>query len=467
MQKQPFVHPYIPNSVPHVREEMLREIGIKDVEEIYQEIPESLRFRGELNLPEAMMAEADLKRHLQKLLKRNTTCEDNLCFLGGGCARHHVPAVVDEIINRSEFLTAYCGSIYSDSGKYQARFEFYSMMGELLEMDVVSEPTYDWGSAAGSAIRMASRLTGRRQVLVPANISPERLAVIRTFCQPESMANAVKVVIVKVDQATGQLDLEDYTAHLSADVAAVYLENPNFWGQVEGQAEEIFRLARAQGAIAIAGVDPLSLGVLEAPGLYGADIAVGDLQSLGIHMSYGGGVSGFLAFHDHKEYAEECPLALYSIAETVKDEYIFGEVMAERTSYGTRDQGKDWVGTASGLYTIGAAVYLALMGPQGMQEIGETIIQRAHYAAQALAAVDKVQVAFTDSFFKEFVVDFSATGKSVAEINHALLQKGIFGGIDLGKADALMQGKSLYCVTEMCSKEDIDCLVKSVREVLK
>jgi glycine dehydrogenase subunit 1 len=446
---------------------MLREIGITDVEEIYQEIPESLRFKGQLKLPEAMMAEADLKRHLQKLLKRNVTCEDNLCFLGGGCARHHVPAVVDEIINRSEFLTAYCGSIYSDSGKYQARFEFNSMMGELLQMDVVSEPTYDWGSAAGSAIRMASRLTGRRQVLVPANLSPERMAVIRTFCQPESMANAVKIVVVKVDSATGQIDLTDLKAHLSEDVAAVYLENPNYWGQVEGQAGEAFRLAREQGAIGIAGVDPLSLGVLEAPGLYGADIAVGDLQSLGIHMSYGGGVSGFLAFHDHKEYAEECPLALYSIAETVKDEYIFGEVMAERTSYGTRDQGKDWVGTASGLYTIGAAVYLALMGPQGMQEIGETIIQRAHYAARALVAIDQVKVIFTDSFFKEFVVDFSATGKSVAEINSALLEKGIFGGIDLGKTDTGMLGKSLYCVTEMCSKEDIDYLVKSVREVLK
>ena len=176
MNKKTFVHPYIPNSAPEVKAAMMEAVGISDLEDLYSEIPEHLRFQGELDLPEPMMAEYELRRHLEETLAKNVTCKDHLSFLGGGCWQHYVPAVVDEIVNRAEFVTAYCGGTYADLGKFQARFEFYSMLAEMLDVDAVSEPIYDWGAAAGMSIRMASRLTGRNEVLIPENVSPERMA---------------------------------------------------------------------------------------------------------------------------------------------------------------------------------------------------------------------------------------------------------------------------------------------------
>lgn len=466
MSERHLVHPYIANSAPDARNKMMEYIGIKDVEEIYAEIPESLRFRDKMKLPDPIMSECDLKKHVESILRKNVTCEDNISFLGGGCWQHYVPAVCDEVINRSEFLTAYCGANYSDLGKYQARFEFYSMLGEMLNMDVVSEPIYDWGVAAGMALRMASRITGRYQVLIAGNISPERLSVIRTLCQPAGMKNSIEMVLVGYDGRTGLMDLGDLKNKLSEKTAAIYIENPQFLGNIETRGREIFEMAHANGAIGVAGVDPISLGILMPPADYGADIVCGDLQPLGVHMSYGGGTSGFIAFHDDIRYAEECPLALYTIGETVKGEYVFAEFNAERTSYGMRDQGKDWVGTASGLYSIAAAVYMALMGPQGMKEIGDTIVQRSHYAAKMLARIPGVEIYSRDSFFKEFVVNFDRTNKSVQEINEALLKYKIFGGHDLSIDFPELGQAALYCVTEIHSKNDIDCLATAMKEVL-
>ena len=467
MREKAFVHPYIPNSAPEVKAEMMKAVGITDLEELYSEIPEHLRFRGELDLPEPMMAECELRRHLEETLAKNTTCKDYLNFLGGGCWQHYVPAVVDEIVNRAEFVTAYCGGTYGDLGKFQARFEFYSMLAEMLDVDAVSEPIYDWGAAAGMSIRMASRLTGRNEVLIPYGISPERMAQIRTLCQPEIMPNSIKITLVDMDHQTGGLDMEDLKAKLSDKIAAVYFEVPAFFGTVEGNAAAISALAKSVGAQSVVGVDPVSLGVIAPPASYGADIICGDLQSIGMHMLCGGGQSGFIAFRDETAYLAECPLAIYTIAETaVEGQYAYAEVLPERTSYEARDKAKDWVGTASGLWTIGAAVYMALMGPQGMEEIGETILYNSNYAKQSMSEIQGVRVLF-DTTFKEFVVNFDQTGKTVAEINKALENLKIFGGLDLTADFPALGGSALYCVTETHSKQDIDKLVAALKEVLK
>ena len=176
MADRPFIHPYIPNAVPATKEAMLSELGLDSVEEIFAEIPDRLRFKGRLDIPEPILAERDLRRHVKGLLDRNTSCEDNLNFCGAGCWQHYVPAVVDEVVNRAEFLSAYCGGSYSDLGKYQARFEFNSKLGELLDLDGVANPIYDWGDVAGRSFRMARRITGRARVLVPRTMSPMRLA---------------------------------------------------------------------------------------------------------------------------------------------------------------------------------------------------------------------------------------------------------------------------------------------------
>lgn len=466
-KEKPCVHPYIPNSAPEIKEHMLKEIGIKDVEEIYQEIPEALRLKGKLNIPEPYLSEYGLKRHVKGILSKNRTCEEYLSFLGGGCWQHHVPAVCDEIINRSEFLTAYGGTPYSTYGRMQAQFEFQSLMGELVGMDVVSEGSYSWGTVAGNAIRMASRITGRGEVLIPKTVGTERLATIQTFCKSVPEGKGIQIKFIEYDPATGQMNLEALKNKISSDTAAVYFENPTFLGSIESQGEEISEIAHGQGAESIVGVDPISLGVLAPPSDYGADIVVGNAQPLGVHMHYGGGVFGFIASRDEEKYVAEYPSWLISIGETIKEgEYGFSFAKFERTSYIGRDKAKDFLGTISGLWTIAAAVYMSLMGPKGFQEIGETIIQRAHYAMDALSKLEGVKVLFSSNAFKEFVLNFDGTGKSIEALNKALIEYKIFGGIDLSGDFPELGNSALYCVTEIHSKEDIDTLVASLKEVI-
>jgi glycine dehydrogenase subunit 1 len=263
------------------------------------------------------------------------------------------------------------------------------------------------------------------------------------------------------------VDLADLEAKLDESIAAVYWESPGYLGTIEARGAEIVKLAHAKGALAISGVDPVTLGLLTPPGALGADIACGDIQALGMHMHAGGGCSGFIGFRDDDPtFAQECPLELYTVTETATPgQYAVGEALAERTSYGARDQGKDWVGTASGLWTIAAAVYMAVMGPQGFKELGETCIARSHYAAQRLGELPGVQIKLSPSFFKEFVADFGGTGKTVAEINKQLLGHGIFGGKDLSAEFPELGQSALYCVTEYYDQADIDTLVSAVKEV--
>jgi glycine cleavage system P protein (glycine dehydrogenase) subunit 1 len=460
-------HPYIPNSAPETRRKMMRAIGIDDIEELFEAIPEHLRFARRLELPEPLVSEQPLRRHLVGLLERNRPAVEGRSFLGGGCWQHHVPAVVDEVISRAEFLTAYSGSSYPDLGKYQARFEYQSQMAELVGMDVVSDPTYDWANAAALSLRMAARITGRSKVLVPATVGPDRRSVIENLCGVSRLHGAVEIGWLGYDAATGAIDIADLRRQLDGAVAAVYIENPSYLGTLEPQSGPIADLVHGVGGLLVAGVDPLTLGLLEAPSRYGADIVCGDIQPLGTHMSCGGGLSGFMAFPDEERFVSQCPLILFGVAETLRPgELGFGEVMFERTSYALRDQARDWVGTSTGLMGIAAAVYLALMGPAGLRELGETIVQRAHYAADRLGQVPGVKVHFGSNFFKEFVVDFRGTGKSVEAVNRALSHDGIFGGLDLGRHFDELTGCALYCVTELHTGEDIDALALALEEAV-
>ena len=461
--KKKIIHPYIPNSVPEVKEEMLREIGVKDIDELYAAIPENLRFRGDMNLPDPILSEYALKRHVEKILSKNKTCEENISFLGGGCWQHYVPAVCDEINQRAEFLTAYAGEPYEDHGRFQALFEYQSLMAELLDMDAVNVPTYDWAQAAATSIRMTSRITGRDEVLLQDIIFKDRFLVIKNYCTP-----VVKIKTVKHDPETGMMDIVDLKSKISSNTAAVYFENPSYLGFIETHGENISSIAHENGALSIVGVDPISLGVIVPPSHYGADIVCGDIQSLGVHMNCGGGLGGFIATPDEEKFVMEYPSRLFGITKTIEGEYGFGDVAYERTSFAEREKGKEFVGTMAALWGITAGVYLALMGPKGMQELGKTIMQRSQYAMKKISEIDGINAPFFKSpHFKEFVVDFNETGKSVKSINRSLLKYGIFGGIDLSREFPELGNSALYCVTEIHTKEDIDRLAQSLREVLR
>jgi len=460
-ERPPTVYPYIPNSAPEVKEQMLREVGAESTEDFYEDIPASLRLNRRMNLPDPLLSEQALRRHVEEILGRNTTAGEHLSFLGAGCYQHHVPAVCDEVNSRAEFLTAYAGEPYDDHGRFQTLFEYASMMGELLEMDVVNVPTYDGLQAAATSIRMASRLTGRNVALVAKHVDPDKLSKIRDYCRPD-----IEIVLVGHDPGTGDLNLDELRDSISENVAAVYVDNPGYLGNIESNGAQIAEIAHAQGAVSIVGVDPISLGILAPPSSYGADIVCGDIQALGMHMQFGGGQAGFIATRDEERYVMEYPSRLFGIAPTcVEGEYGFGDVAYDRTSFAVREEGKEWVGTAAALWGITAGVYLALMGPQGMVEIGEGIMTRAGYAMLKLDEIDRVSApVFSSPHFKEFVVSFEETGRSVAEINRGLLKKGIFGGVDLSRQFPELGQSALYCVTEVHTQADLDRLVDAIRE---
>lgn len=462
MEGKKFVHPYIPNSVPSVQAKMLEEIGAKNIEDFFAVIPEKLRYEKRLNLPEAMPSEAQLDRHLREILEKNQSTQDCLSFLGAGCSPHHVPAICDEINSRSEFLTAYAGEPYEDYGRFFSLFEYQSLMAELLDIAVVNVPNYDGCQAASTSIRMAQRITGRNRVLISRNISPFKLDIIRNYCR-----GTVEIIMVDTDSA-GLVNLADLDSKLNESFAGFFYENPGFTGVIEHRGRQISDRVHAMGGLSLVGCDPISLGVLESPANYGADLITGDIESLGIHQNYGGGLAGFIGARDEKRIVAEYPSRLFGITDTcVEGEYGFGDVFYDRTSFGEREHGKEFVGTHSALWGITAAVYLSAMGPQGMKEIGDSILQRSAYARKRMAGIPGVTVRGAAApHFKEFVVDFTATGKPVAEINRKLRAHKVFGGFDLTEKLQGYNQCALFCITEVHTKADIDRLVELLQEIV-
>jgi glycine dehydrogenase subunit 1 len=442
---------------------MLEALGVTSVDELFDSIPDSLKLNRPLNLPEAIVSERDLKRKLEATLARNTPTSSVISFLGGGCWPHDIPAVCDEINSRAEFLTAYGGDTYADLGKHQAIFEFQSMIGELVGMEIVSAPVYDWSAAMTSALMMAARITGRRKTLITGTLPRDRRSNIHVtagpWIDPEYLA---------IDAATGLMDLDDLQQKIGDDVSAVYVEVPSYLGGIEPDVTKIAEIAHRAGALLVVGVDAISLGVLAAPADYGADIVVGEGQALGVHQMYSGGLFGFIASRDEPKFVSEYPYLMVSIAPSRNgEEWGFGWSYMERTSYDLREEAPDYTGTTQWLWGITAAVYLSLLGPTGLREVGEGILQRSNYAMRRLNEIPGVTApVFGAAHFKEFAVNFDATGKSVQEINKALLDRLIFGGHDLSGDFPELGQSALYCVTEIHSKADIDQLVSALEEVL-
>ena len=366
--------------------------------------PSSLRLQRPLDLPKPLLSEVELVRHVEGLLEKNTSTREYLSFLGAGCWQHQVPAVCDEINSRGEFLTAYAGDPYEDHGRFQALFEYESLMGELLNMDVVNVPNYDGFQAAATALRMAARITGRQPCAAGSHHQPRYALQDPRLFAPRPAGRAAALPARRSACWTWPRSSRKSPIR----IAAVFFENPSYLGFIETQAEQISALAHQHGALCVVSVDPISLGVLNPPAEYGGDIVCGDIQPLGMHMNYGGGHGGFIASQDDPRIVMEYPSRLFGVAPTVVEgEYGFGDVAYERTSFALREEGKEWVGTAAALWGITAGVYLALMGPQGMQELGEGIMQRLRYAMKKIAGIPGVRVPFEKSHhFKEFVVEF-------------------------------------------------------------
>lgn len=446
----PFVHPYIPNTAPETTAAMLAAVGAESIDEFYADVPDAIRLGRALDLPEPLVAEQDLTRHVDGLLAANVSTAERLSFLGAGTYNHYVPAVVDEVINRSEFLTAYAGEPYEDHGRFQALFQYQSLMAELLSMDVVNVPTYDGFQATATALSMAGRMSSRRGVIVASDVLPDKLSRVHDFVRP----NLDLVFVPTVD---GVADLAAVAALVTDETAAIWVETPSFTGAIETGIRTLADAAHAAGAVLVVGTDPVGYGVLTPPADQGADIVCGDIQSLGLHQWYGGAHAGFIAVHDDPRYICEMPSRLFGLESTdVPGEYGFGDVAYDRTSFAQREEGKEWVGTAAALWGIAAGVHLALMGPQGMAELGETLLARTRYAQLRLASVAGISLTDAAVHLREFVIDVSATGLSAQGIVDALHGDGIDPGVVVGECELLV------CVTEVTTQADIDRLADAI-----
>ncbi|MCS7124973.1 MAG: aminomethyl-transferring glycine dehydrogenase subunit GcvPA [Candidatus Bathyarchaeota archaeon] len=457
-------HPYIPNSQLQTKKEMMLEIGIKSIDELYADIPEKYFLKKPLDVPKGS-TELEVKRHIEALLSKNKACADMPIFLGAGCWPHYVPAVVREIVQRSEFLTSYTPyQAEVSQGMLQALFEYQSMICELTAMDVANCSMYDWASALGEAARMASRITRRAEILVPKITHPERRATLQVYAEPAG----VNVKEVEYDRETGQLNLNDLENKISKETAAVYVENPSYLGFIEAQVDEISRIAHAHGALFVVGVDPTSLGVLKPPGEYGADIVVGEGQPLGNPMNYGGPLLGIFACRDDPNMIRQMPGRIIGLTTTVDGgRQGFCMALQTREQHIRREKATSNICSNEALCAVAAAVYLALLGPEGLRELGETIMYKANYAMRLLSKIDGLKApVFKAPHFKEFTVNFEDAGLRVSEVHDALLQRGIHGGKDVSKEFPELGETALYCVTEIHAESEIRLLAEALAEVV-
>lgn len=458
-------HPYIPNSLPELKQKMMQEIGIKSIEELYADIPEKYHLKKPLNLPEAL-SEFEIKKHVETLLSKNKTCNDLSVFLGAGCWPHYVPAAVKEIVQRSELVTSYTSYQPEISqGILQALFEYQSMICELTSMEVANCSMYDWASAVGEAVRMAARVTKRNEILIPEIIHPERACTLKVYAEPAG----IKIKHVTYNRETGQLNIEDLKSKISNRTAAVYIENPSYLGFIEAQVNEISKEAQAHGALFIVGVDPISLGILKPPGDYNADIVVGEAQPLGNPMNFGGPLLGIFACRDDLKLIRQMPGRIIGMTTTMDgSRQGFCMALQTREQHIRREKATSNICSNEALCAVASAVYMALLGPEGLRELGEIIMYKTNYAMHLLSKIKGVKTpVFNSAHFKEFTVNFDDTNLSVKEINEKLLQHKIHGGKDISEEFPELGKTTLCCVTEIHSKEEIDHLATVLNEILK
>ncbi len=458
-------HYWIPNSAKEVKQEMLKETGVDDIEEFFKDIPEQLRLRKELRVGFGKpLLEHEARRRFLEILSKNKFAgfaDIHRVFLGGGICAHYVPSVVKAIVSRAEFYTAY--TPYQpeiNQGILQAFFEYQSLMAELYGVDVVNASMYNVSTAAAEAVRMALRVKrGRKRILIASSAHPEIKEVIRTWVKGLD----VRLEEIPYRQEDGELDISALHTKLDHDVAAVYVESPNFFGIIERKLRDIIEVTHDAGALAIVNANPLSLGVFKAPGELGADIVVGDAQPLGVGLNYGGPSAGILGIQGRKELIRQLPGRLVGMTKTIDgSEEGFMLILQTREQHIRRERATSNITTNSGLEAIAAAVYVSLLGAKGLRRLGEALLGRTKYFLEVLHkhSVEAMPLFEKGLYFREVTISFK--GRDARDVISQLEKYGIHVGPPLSRFYDAMHDCSLLCFTELHSKDDIDELVSKL-----
>ena len=438
--------PYL-SLTPHDRDDMLRVIGASSPDDLFSDVPESLREAAkrafeDLNGP---LSEYEVAARLKKLASRNVSSESAPSFLGAGIYDHFVPAVVGAIAQRGEFLTAYTPyQAETSQGTLQVIYEFQTLLCQLTGMEMANASLYDGATALAEALIMATSITKRRRVLLPHTVSPAFRRVCATTLQ------GLDVELVEAPHQNG------VTAALNVDdtIAAIVVQQPNFFGNLE-DARALSEAAHAKGALLIAVFNPLTLGLLPPPGDYDADIAVADGQSLGLAMSFGG--PGVGLFCCRKAYARFAPGRLVGLTNDPQGRRGYALTLQTREQHIRREKATSNICTNQALCALQASVYLACLGPHGLQHAAKLCHDKAHYLAARLSEVSGCSLAFDAPFFHEFALRLP---RPASKVNATLRERGIIGGYDLGRDYAGMDDVMLLAVTEKRMRDEMDGLVE-------
>lgn len=439
--------PYIPNKKED-EEYMLKTIGAASIDELFEDIPESIRLKRDLNLDNSK-SELEVIKHMQTLADKNRDVNDLVCFLGAGAYDHYIPSIIKHITSRSEFYTSYTPYQPEISqGTLQYIFEYQTMITNLTGMDVANASMYDGATACAEAAMMAAEAAKRKSIVVSKAVHPEVRKVLATYMKTHG------VELIEVDTNDGITNVEKLKEVVDKTTAGVIVQNPNFFGIVE-DFTEIEKIVHANKALLIMNVEPISLAVLKTPGEIGADIAVGEGQPLGNSLNFGGPYIGFMA--TTTKHMRKMPGRIVGETVDVEGNRAYVLTLQAREQHIRREKATSNICSNQSLNALTAAVYFTTMGKKGLKEVAEQSMKRAHYAFKELTKTGKYKPLFNKPFFMEFALKSEIEG---LKINTELLKNGIIGGYQLDRDYAEYKDSLLFCVTEKRTKNEIDNLVK-------
>jgi glycine dehydrogenase subunit 1 len=445
---------YIPNS-PEERAEMLRQIGLGSAEELFHSIPEDLRLRGHLATP-AALSEIELLAGFERMASQNRAARRS-SFLGAGAYSHYIPTVVDAIISRSEFFTAYTPYQPEISqGTLQVIFEFQTLVCQLTGMEVANASMYDGSTALAEAVLMAERVTRRSKIIAAGAVHPEYLEVVHTYVQHAG----IDLEHAEFDSTSGQTTAASLSG-LDDKTAAVIVQSPNFFGCIEDLQALSDAVHKAGALLIVAITEPISLGLLKPPGACGADIVVAEGQSFGVPLSFGGPYVGLFATRE--KYARQIPGRLVGEAFDKQGRRGFVLTLATREQHIRREKATSNICTNEGLIALAATVYLETMGRRGLQDVAKQCVQKASYAARRISELEGFSLPFSGASFNEFVV--RAPGDARRLLERVAGERNIDGGLALSRYFSDRPNDFLVCVTELNSRSEIDALVNTLESV--
>jgi glycine dehydrogenase subunit 1 len=431
---------------------MLRAIGVSSLEDLLAQVPAELR-ATKLELPPAL-GESELMAHARGLAAKNRALT---CFAGAGAYDHFVPAAVKALVRRGEFLSAYTPyQAEASQGTLQAIYEFQSSVCALYGMDASNASMYDGATALAEAVTAAARIAGRKKILVPASLHPEWRDTLKTYFGQNS-----ELVLEVIPCPSGRLEVAEVEKHLDDTVAAVVVATPNFFGLLEDGAA-LTEQAHAKGALLIAAADPVSLGVLEAPGVWGADIAVGEGQGLGGGLNYGGPYLGLFACK--KSLMRHIPGRICGLTVDAEGKRGFVLTLQAREQHIRRERAASNICSNEALCALAATIHLALLGPAGLKEVAELCVDKAHRLAEMACAIPGFRLRFAGPFFNEFVLECPVPAERV---RNALLKEGLLAGVPLGHYDKSLKNSLLVCATEQRTEEDLSRFVAALGRVVR